>query len=239
MLVCVYKTLTKYMKDSKIKKEHAKQNIKLAVDNCIFTIKDGKLCVLLIKMKDKLQGHWALPGGLVNNNETLDSAAKRILKTQTSVSDVYLEQLYTFGDVKRDPFARVISTAYFALVPPKTNNIKTSAKYSDVRWIPVKKLPGLAYDHDKIAKYAKQRLADKISYTNAVWSLLPTKFTLTDLQKVYEIILGKVIDKRNFRKKILALDIIHPTSETKIKGAHRPAKLYEFSSTKPKIVEIV
>jgi len=97
----------------------------------------------------------------------------------------------------------------------------------------------LAYDHDKIAKYAKQRLADKISYTNAVWSLLPTKFTLTDLQKVYEIILGKVIDKRNFRKKILALDIIHPTSETKIKGAHRPAKLYEFSSTKPKIVEIV
>lgn len=239
MLVCVYKTLTTYMKLSDIQKEHAMQNIKLAVDNCIFTIKKGQLCVLLIKMKDKLEGAWALPGGLVHNSETLDAAAKRVLKAQSGVSNVYLEQLYTFSSLKRDPYARVVSTAYFALVPPNTNNIKTTEKYSDVNWFPIKNLPGLAYDHTQIAKYAQKRLADKISYTNAVWSLLPSRFTLTDLQKVYEIILGKTLDKRNFRKKILSLKLIKPTLETKLKGAHRPAKLYEFVSTKPKIVEIV
>ncbi|MBT6690882.1 MAG: NUDIX hydrolase [Chloroflexi bacterium] len=227
------------MSNPTVQAEHAKQNIKLAVDNCIFTVKDGKLFILLIKMKSKLQGMWALPGGLIKDTETIGAAAQRILKQETGLSDNYLEQLYTFSQPNRDPFARVISTAYFALIPDANIELKPSPKYDDVRWYPVKKLPELAYDHNHIVKYAKQRLEWKISYTNAAWSLLPEKFTLTELQKVYEAILNKKLDKRNFRKKIDKVGLLKETKQTKLEGAHRPAKLYEFSSKKKKIVEII
>jgi 8-oxo-dGTP diphosphatase len=227
------------MANQEVKKEHAKQNIKLAVDNCIFTVKDGKLFILLIKMKSKLQGMWALPGGLVKDNETLGAAAQRILKQETGLSDNYLEQLYTFGKPGRDPFARVVSTAYFALIPNTNIDLKPSPKYADVRWYPVKKLPELAYDHNHIVKYAKQRLEWKISYTNAAWALLPSKFTLTELQKVFEAVLDKKLDKRNFRKKVDKVGLLKETKQTKLEGAHRPAKLYEFVSKKKKIVEII
>lgn len=222
-----------------LKKEHAKQNIKLAVDNCIFTVKDDNLFILLIKMKDKLKGCWALPGGLIKNSETLGAAAQRILKEETGLSDYYLEQLYTFSQLKRDPFARVVSTAYFALLPNINIKLKSSQKYVAVRWYAVKKLPALAYDHQYIIKYAKQRLAWKISYTNAAWSLLPDKFTLTELQKVFEAVLDKKLDKRNFRKKIDKVAILKETSQSKLEGAHRPAKLYEFASKNKKIIEII
>jgi 8-oxo-dGTP diphosphatase len=226
------------MTSQEITNQHNQQNIKIAVDNCIFTIKDSKLQVLLIKMKDKLSDHWALPGGLIHNQETPDDSAKRILKEQTGVDNVYLEQLYTFGQLDRDPFGRVTSIAYFALIPSNPIKLETTVKYTDIRWWPIDKLPKLAYDHDKITSYAKQRLAWKISYTNVVWSLLPAKFTLTDLQKVYEIILDRAFDKRNFRKKIMALKLIRQTTGLQ-SGPHRPAKLYEFISKKPKIVEIL
>lgn len=222
-----------------VQKEHDKQNIKLAVDNCIFTVKDGKLLVLLIEMKNKFKGLWALPGGLIENNETLGTAAQRILKEETGLSEYYLEQLYTFSRLKRDPFARVISTAYFALLPDINIELKPSAKYTSVRWYPVKKLPALAYDHEHIIKYAKQRLAWKISYTNVAWSLLPSKFTLTELQKVFEAALDKKLDKRNFRKKIEKVALLKETKQSKLEGAHRPARLYEFISKKKKIIEII
>lgn len=222
-----------------IEKEHGKQNIKLAVDCSIFTVIDGDLHVLLIKMKEKLENMWALPGGLVDNSESTDQSAKRVLKQQTGVSDVYLEQLYTFSDIDRDSFGRVVSVAYFALIPSESVSLQTNPKYADIRWWNIKELPKLAYDHEKIAKYGQKRIQSKISYTNAIWSLLPEEFTLSQLQKMYEAILEKELDKRNFRKKILGLEIIKETGNKALIGAHRPAMLYKFTSKSPKIVEIV
>lgn len=228
------------MPHNKAKKHPSKQDIKVAVDNCIFTIIEGKLHILLIQMKKKpYTSRWALPGGLIHAKEEPDHAAKRILKEQTKVSNVYLEQLYTFGKTKRDPFGRVVSVAYFALIPPGNIKLQTTAKYADVRWWNFKNLPSLAYDHNEITKYAKKRLEWKIEYTNLAWSLLPSQFTLTELQKVYEAVLGRKLDKRNFRKKILALDLIESTDIKAMRGAHRPAMLYRFKSKKPKIVEIL
>lgn len=219
--------------------EHNQQNIKVAVDCCIFTVINGELCVLLIKMKEKLTDFWALPGGLIANNETTDEAVRRILKQQTSVSNVYLEQLYTFNEPDRDPFNRVISIAYFALIPAENVILKTTSKYSDIKWWPMKELPSLAYDHQKIAKYGQKRLKWKVTYTNAIWSLLPEEFSLSQLQNAYESVLGKILDKRNFRKKILSLKIIQETGNKVTIGAHRPAKLYKFSTKEPEIVEII
>lgn len=219
--------------------EHNQQNIKVAVDCCIFTVINGELCVLLIKMKEKLTDFWALPGGLIANNETTDEAVRRILKQQTSVSNVYLEQLYTFNELDRDPFNRVISIAYFALIPAENVILKTTSKYSDIKWWPMKELPSLAYDHQKIAKYGQKRLKWKVTYTNAIWSLLPEEFSLSQLQNAYESVLGKTLDKRNFRKKILSLKIIQETGNKVTIGAHRPAKLYKFSTKEPEIVEII
>lgn len=216
------------------------QNIKIAVDNCIFTVEQGELKLLLIQMKKKpYTGQWALPGGLVEEDEDLDDAAQRVLSEETAVKDVYLEQLYTFGDTKRDPLGRVISVAYFALIPTAGIRLHTIDKYSDVRWWPATKLPPLAYDHANIAAYAKKRLAWKVSYSNVVWSLLPPKFTLSQLQKVYEAILNTPLDKRNFRKKIDKLGLIAPVGEKATWGAHRPAMLYRFTSKKMALVEMI
>ncbi|MEK7211815.1 MAG: NUDIX domain-containing protein [Patescibacteria group bacterium] len=234
--------------------EHpSKQNIKLAVDNCIFTVNNGELYILLIQMKKKpFTDVWALPGGLVRKREELDAAAKRILHEETNVQNIYLEQLYTFGKISRDPFGRVISVAYLALIPSEKIILKTLPKYADVRWwkfsAPAERghgnaqrseLPRLAYDHNEIAVYAKQRLKWKLEYTNAAWSLLPERFTLTDLQKVYETILGRKMDKRNFRKKILSLGLLEEAGRKIARGAYRTATSYRFKSRKPKIVEIL
>lgn len=227
------------MEHKDINEEHKQQNIKVAVDCCIFTVIEGELCVLLIKMKEKLADFWALPGGLISNNETADEAARRILKQQTSVSNVYLEQLYTFSEIERDPFNRVVSIAYFALIPAENVILKTIPKYTDVRWWKIKELPNLAYDHQKITKYSQKRLGWKVTYSNAIWSLLPEEFSLSQLQSAYESVLGKKLDKRNFRKKILSLDIIIETGNKATIGAHRPAKLYKFVTKEPRIVEII
>jgi len=228
------------MVQNKAKKHPSKQSVKVAVDNVIFTIISGELHILLIQMKKKPYTNlWALPGGLIRTGEDIDKAAVRILKEETGVSDVYLEQLYTFGKASRDPFGRVISVSYFALMPNSEMKLRTLKRYFDVKWCKFKDLPKLAYDHDEIAKYAKQRLEWKIEYTNVVWSLLPSHFSLTELQEVYEAILGDQLDKRNFRKKILALNLIESIGTKAMRGAHRPAALYRFKTKKQRIVEIL
>lgn len=221
-------------------KRSTKQSIGVAVDNCIFTIKNGELYILLIQMKKKpFAGVWALPGGLIREREELDAAAKRVLHEETNIQNIYLEQLYTFGDVIRDPAGRVVSVAYLALIPSEELHLKTISKYADVRWWRFSELPRLAYDHNEIAAYAKQRLEWKLEYTNAAWSLLPERFTLTDLQKVYEAILGRKIDKRNFRKKILSLGLLEGAGEKIARGAYRPATSYRFKSKKTRIIDIL
>lgn len=212
----------------------------IATDIVIFTISEGELKVLMIKMKkDPFQGMWAVPGGLVHINESVDDSAKRHLKNKTGVDNVYLEQLYTFGGVDRDPLGRVVSVAYFALIPSNGISLKTTEEYEGVDWFSVKNLPKLAYDHYEIVKMATERLKAKLEYSNIVHGLLPKEFTLTELQKTYELILEKELDKRNFRKKLLSLGIIKNTSKKTVGEASRPAELYKFISTKPQIVEII
>lgn len=221
-----------------IRQHPSRQQIKVAVDNCIFTIQDGKLRILLIQMKKKpYRSMWALPGGLIYDGESLDGAARRILKEETAVSDVYLEQLYAFGDPHRDALGHVISVSYLALIPSGDIALRTISKYADVRWWKFSDLPSLAYDHAQIAAYAKKRLEWKLGYTNVAWSLLPKKFTLTKLQQAYEAILGKKLDKRNFRKKILMLKLVARVGVYAVRGAYRPAMLYRFTSQKPRILE--
>jgi len=216
------------------------QRISLATDAAIFTVRDGELCVLLIKMKKApFTGSWALPGGLIDDEETTEHAASRILRDETGVSDVYLEQLMTFDDPARDPFGRVVSVAWFALVPDTGTPLETSEKYSDVAWRPVKRAKNLAYDHDRVLTVAVERVRAKLGYSNIAWSLLPKAFTLTELQNVYEAILGTSLDKRNFRKKILASGLLKPTGKMRADGAYRPAALYAFRTRKLVITDIV
>lgn len=182
-------------------------------------------------------GQWAFPGGLVRMDEDLDEAARRELSAQTGLGGIYLEQLHTFGDPQRDPQARVVSTAYFALVPAK-EMVQGSAKYADVAWFPVRRLPPLAYDHAAIGRSALQRLRAKLAYTNLVYGLLAESFTLGELQDVYERILGRQLDRRNFRKKILASGLLRRLG-TQRRGPHRPAALYRFVQRRPMVVEML
>ncbi|MGH9322462.1 MAG: NUDIX hydrolase [Vicinamibacteria bacterium] len=216
------------------------QNVKVAVDNGIFTIDDGRLQVLLIQMrKDPFKGRWALPGGLIDEGESLHGAAARILKEQTGVSGLYLEQLYTFDGTKRDPEGRVVSVAYYSLVPSVGLELRTTAKYEAVRfWDCHERPPELAYDHEAILAYAQLRLQAKVQYTNVMWSLLPPSFTLRELQSAYESVLSRSLDKRNFRKKILSLGLLRASGEKSMGGRHRPAMLYEFISQAPETVEV-
>lgn len=217
-----------------------KQAMRVAVDNCIFTVRDGRLEVLLIQMKKKPYDYlWALPGGLMDDGETLDGAAARILEEQTKVHDVYLEQLYTFDGETRDPGGRVISVAYVSLIPSEGLELRTTDKYRAIRFWDCDRLPGeLAYDHGEILDYARQRIAAKIQYTNCMWSLLPEKFTLSELQGAYETVLNRRLDKRNFRKKILSLGLVAPSGEKETGGRHRPAMLYRFENRQPELVEV-
>jgi len=200
----------------------------VTVDVVLFTIRDRKLHLLLIKRLAKPFGNrFALPGGFVGEYESLDAAAIRKLTEETGVGDVYLEQLYTFGDPKRDPRGRVITVAYYALVP-SNQALRAGTDASDAAWFPIAELPPLAFDHRKIAEYAHQRIRNKLDYTNVGFELLPERFTLTELQLVHEAILGQALDKRNFRRKIIQKGIIKPTKEWQQTG-RKPAQLYRFS----------
>ena len=226
------------MKKAVVKKKY--KFTVVAADIIIFTIKDEKLQTLLIKMKKKpFANCWAAPGGMVRPNESVDDAAKRILNEKSGVSGVYLEQLYTFGKINRDPFGRVVSVAYFALVPSDSLFLKTTKEYGDIKWFPIDKLSKLAYDHREIVKCAINRLRNKLGYSNIVYSLLPNEFTLSELQGTYEVILSKKLDKRNFRKKLFSLNLVKSLGREKRGMANRPAALYAFKNKKPRIVGIL
>ncbi|MCP4688181.1 MAG: NUDIX domain-containing protein [Desulfobacterales bacterium] len=212
----------------------------IAADTIIFTIKEDALNVLLIEMKKEPRaGRWAVPGGLVKPEESVDAAAKRHLEACTGISHVYLEQLYTFGRVDRDPFGRVVSVAYFALIPWEDVRLNSSRSRTDIQWREVSRLPELAYDHGEMIRRAVERLKAKIEYTNIAYSLLPPRFTLTELQKIYEIILGRTLDKRNFRKKIVSLKIVEKTGDAVSGKAHRPAALYKFTTRDIQMVRVI
>ena len=203
----------------------------VTVDVLVFSVLDEKLSILLSKReKDPFSGAMALPGGFVRVDESLDEAAKRIVEDKGKVEKVYLEQLYSFGETKRDPRARVISIVYFALIPEdKARNVECDV---DNCWFEIDKLPKLAFDHKKIVEIGVSRLRAKVGYSNIAMRLLRQNFTLGELQKVHEIILGEPLDKRNFRKKMLALDLLKESGGVST-GQHRPAKLYSFKSDDP------
>ncbi len=203
----------------------------LTVDVVIYTIKEGDLKVLLIQRNtEPFKDMWAIPGGFVMKGENLEFAAKRELFEETNVKDIYLEQLYTFGDPGRDPRGWVVTVAYFALIASDNIKIIANTDAKDVQWFSAYNLPKLAFDHEKILDLAINRLRAKLEYTTVGFQLLPKRFTLTELQRTYEIIINKVLDKRNFRKKILSLDIVTPLEEFKREGNHRPARLYTFAN---------
>ena len=201
----------------------------VTVDLVILTIAADDLKVLLIRRRQEpFKDRWALPGGFVEIDESLEAAAARELEEETGVRDVYLEQLYTFGDPGRDPRGRVISVAYFALIDAEQQRIMAADDATDAAWHSVFKPPKLAFDHARVLEYAVWRLRNKLEWTTVGYELLPKKFTLSQLQRVYEIILQRPVDKRNFRKKILAQGQIKELNETRSVGAHRPARLYTF-----------
>ena len=201
----------------------------ITVDLVIFTVNKDKLKVMLAKRAEApFLGCWSLPGGFLLVGESLEDAAFRVLKEKTGVKDVYLEQLYTFGKPNRDPRARVITVAYFALIPWENLDQPESDKVTDLTWSAVDQLPKLAFDHKEILKYAIQRLRSKTSYSNIVYGLMPEHFRLSELQKMYEIIIDGQLDKRNFRKRMLTTGLLQETGKKDILGAHRPAMLYQF-----------
>ncbi|MCB8977183.1 MAG: NUDIX hydrolase [Ardenticatenaceae bacterium] len=201
----------------------------VTVDVVIFSLADDALQVLLIKRESPpFAQMWAIPGSFIKMDESLEEAAVRALADETGVEDVYTEQLYTFGKPGRDPRTRVITVAYFALVPHDAIHHKAGRDASETSWFAVSKLPSLAFDHAEIVEYAYRRLRYKLEYTSVGFQLLPDVFTLTELQKAYEIILSEQLDKRNFRRKILAAEILEETGEKKKDGEGRPAMLYRY-----------
>ncbi len=204
--------------------------MQVAVDIVIFTIHSAELKVLLVNRGiPPFEGQFALPGGFVLADESLDRAALRELKEETGVADLYLEQLYSFGDPGRDPRGRVITVAYFALISADRSPLAAGSDAADARWCSARELPPLAFDHGKILNYALERLRNKLEYTTVGFQLLPPRFTLTELQQVYEAILDKKLDKRNFRRKLALLKVLRPTREYR-HGGRRPARLYQFQA---------
>jgi 8-oxo-dGTP diphosphatase len=205
----------------------------LTVDCVVFGFDGGELNVLLIQRAlDPFKGRWALPGGFVRVNETLDDAARRELQEETGIKNVFLEQLYSFGEVDRDPRERVVSVAYYALVKLSDHRARAATDAANAKWYPVSKVPKLAFDHADILAIARDRLTAKVRYQPIGFELLPPKFTLSQLQGLYESVLESKLDKRNFRKKVLSFDLLVPLKETQMTGRHRPAQLFRFDMGK-------
>ncbi len=200
----------------------------VTVDVAIFALREDSLQVLLVRRgKPPCEGMWVIPGGFIGRDETLRATAQRTLAEQTGLDDVFLEQLYTFGDPGRDSRARVITVSYYAVVPLGTIVRCAGDDAGRVRWWPIDDLPPLAFDHRDILCYALTRLRYKLEYTAVGFELLPEEFTLSELQSAYEIVLGEELDKRNFRRKILSAGVIEPSGSYSA-GEGRPARRYRY-----------
>ena len=205
----------------------------VTVDCVVFGLDDQDLKVLLIQRDNEpFAGRWALPGGFVKMDETLEESALRELREETGLAKVFLEQLYTFGNPGRDPRERVVTVAYYALVKLLDHKVQAATDAREAAWFAVDDLPKLCFDHDTILDTALKRLQGKVRYQPIGFELLPPKFSLTQLQRMYEIILERSLDKRNFRKKVISLDILDELDEVEQDVAHRAARLYRFNERK-------
>lgn len=205
------------------------RSVAVAVDLVVFAIRGGRLEALLVRRASApFPGRWALPGGFVRERESLEEAARRELEEETGLRDVYLEQLFTFGDPGRDPRTRVVTVSYYALVRSDERPLRASTDAAEAAWHAAARPPKLAFDHERILAYAVERLRAKLGYTTVGFQLLPRKFTLPELQRLYETILGAALDKRNFRRKLRSLKLLKEEPEMRSDGAHRPARLYSF-----------
>lgn len=203
-----------------------------SVDNVIFGFDGGDLKVLLIKRSNMLfPDSWALPGDLVYPNEDISTAASRVLDQLTGLKGVFLEQVKAFGAVDRHPLGRVITIAYYSLVNPSSFKLQPSSFASAAAWVSVSEVEKLAFDHNLILKSSIEQLRLRVRTAPVGFELLPHRFTLTELQQLYEAVLGVKLDKRNFRKKMLALNFVQDSNELQAGVSHRPAKLYEFDET--------
>ena len=201
----------------------------VTVDCIIFALHENDLKVLLIQRgADPFKDHWALPGGFVEIDEDLDTAAERELAEETGLEKVFLEQLYTFGKPKRDPRERIISVAYYSLVRLKEHRPVAGSDAINTCWFSVNQLPKLAFDHRIIVDMAVERLQAKVLYAPIIFDLMPAKFRLNQLRKVYEIILGQPINAESFRKKMLATGILTPLAGLDKSESGPPAKRYRF-----------
>lgn len=214
----------------------------LASDIVTLAIKNDQLVVKLINVNRPpyFNNVPGLPGGLIQSNETAEQAAKRLLTEKASIntSSIHLEQLYTFSEINRDPRNRVVAVAYICLLNWESLTEEEVINNNDSWWEPISKVENLAYDHNSILKYAVDRLRSRVRYTTLINRLMPEKFTLTQLEKAYETILGTELDRRNFRKKFLKLGLLEALSE-KQSGAFRPAQLYRFKSNKVENIETI
>jgi len=207
----------------------------LTVDCVIFglDLEQETLKVMLIERElEPFAGVWAIPGGFVRKGETLIGAAARELEEETGIADVFLEQLYTFGDPKRDPRGWVVSVAYYALVSPEKHRIQAATDARQARWFAIASLPKLAFDHADMISTALQRIRGKLTYAPIGFELLPQKFTIKQLQRLYEIVLGRQLDNRNFRKRIFGMDVLRELGEMQKGVPHRAARLYKFDERK-------
>ncbi len=205
----------------------------LTVDAVVFGLDEDELKILLIQRAgDPFKGQWAFPGGFVDMDETTEQAVLRELKEETGIKDVFLEQLYSFSGVDRDPRERVVSVAYFGLVKPAGIEMAAASDAQDVRWFGIDDIPKLAFDHAEILEVALKRLRGKIRYEPIGFELLPKEFIMSQLLKLYSNALRKPIDKRNFIRKIKKLGVLNELDKKRRDGAHRPATLYSFNRKK-------
>ena len=203
------------------------------MDCVVFGFDEAELKVLLIQRAlEPFKGKWALPGGFVHVDETIDDAARRELAEEAGLKEVFLEQLYTFGALGRDPRERVVSVAHYALVKLSDHQAKAATDAANAEWFPISNAPKLAFDHAEILALALARLKAKVRYQPIGFELLPPKFTLSELQHLYEAVLETDLDKRNFRKKVLGFGLLVPLKETRMAGRHRPAQLFRFDAAR-------
>ena len=220
-----------------VARRHARP--KVAVDTVLFAIDSGQVKCYLVRLRwGPVAGKWAFPGGLVREGEMLDEAARRELRQSTGLDDCYIEQLFSFGDPNRDPKAHVVSVAYMALIDRASAVHSCSQKYANGQWFEMTGLPDLAYDHAEIAEYAVRRLKSKLEYTNIACNLLPPTFTFAQIEELYAIVLGRALDRRNFRRRIMAMNLLNRLPLER-RGNHRPAALYSFRQRSLQVIEML